>query len=80
MAKELSEAQLGMLLKMAGKKLGTDPETLRKTLESGKGEELLKKASANNDTLKKALSSQEMAEKLMRSPDAQELIKKLMKG
>lgn len=80
MAKELSEAQLNALLKLAGKKLGTDPQTLRKTLESGKGEDLLKKASANNDTLQKALSNQELAEKLMRSPEAQELLKKLMKG
>lgn len=80
MAKDISETQLNMLLKMAGKKLGTDPETLRKTLESGKGEDLLKKASGNSSTLKDALNNQALADKLMRSPEAQELIKKLTKG
>lgn len=53
MAKEISEAQLNALLKLAGKKLGTDPNTLRKTLESGNADNLLKGAASKNDSLKK---------------------------
>lgn len=55
MAKELSQAQINALLKMAGKKLGTDPETIRKSLENGNVDNLLK--NSNNDQLKQALGN-----------------------
>ena len=80
MAKEISETQLNALLKLAGKKLGTDPNTLRKTLESGNADNLLKGAASKNDSLKKALNDPAIAEKLMKSPQAMELIRKLTEG
>jgi hypothetical protein len=80
MANEFSQAQFNMLLKMAGKKLGTDPETLRKALESGNADMLLKQAKGQNDQLKQVLSNPELASKLMDSPQAKELLKKLMGG
>ena len=80
MANEFSQAQLNMLLKMAGKKLGTDPETLRKALENGTADALLKQSKGQNDQLKQVLSNPELASKLMASPQAKELLKKLMGG
>ncbi len=80
MANEFSQAQFNMLLKMAGKKLGTDPGTLRKALESGNADMLLKQAKGQNDQLKQVLSNPELASKLMDSPQAKELLKKLMGG
>ncbi len=80
MANEFSQAQLNMLLKMAGKKLGTDPETLRKALENGNADALLKQSKGRNDQLKQVLSNPELASKLMDSPQAKELLKKLMEG
>ena len=80
MANNLSQAQLNMLLKMAGKKLGTDPDTLRKTLENGGADALLKQSKGSNDQLKQVLSNPELASKLMESPQAKELLKKLMEG
>ena len=80
MANEFSQAQLNMLLKMAGKKLGTDPETLRKVLENGNADALLKQSKGRNDQLKQVLSNPELASKLMDSPQAKELLKKLMEG
>lgn len=80
MANEFSQAQLNMLLKMAGKKLGTDPETLRKALENGNADALLKQSKGQNDQLKQVLSNPELASKLMDSPQAKELLKKLMGG
>ena len=80
MANEFSQAQLNMLLQMAGKKLGTDPETLRKTLENGNADVLLKQSKGQNDQLKQVLSNPELASKLMDSPQAKELLKKLMGG
>ena len=80
MANEFAQAQLNMLLKMAGKKLGTDPETLRKALENGNADALLKQSKGRNDQLKQVLSNPELASKLMDSPQAKELLKKLMEG
>ena len=80
MANEFSQAQLNMLLKMAGRKLGTDPETLRKALENGNADALLKQSKGQNDQLKQVLSNPELASKLMDSPQAKELLKKLMGG
>ena len=80
MANEFSQAQLNMLLKMAGKKLGTDPETLRKALENVNADALLKQSKGQNDQLKQVLSNPELASKLMDSPQAKELLKKLMGG
>ena len=80
MANEFSQAQLNMLLKMAGKKLGTDPETLRKALENGNADAFLKQSKGQNDQLKQVLSNPELASKLMGSPQAKELLKKLMGG
>ncbi len=80
MAKELSQAQLNLLLKMAGKKLGTNPETLRKALESGNADYLLNQTKGSNDQLKQLISNPELANKLMESPQAKELLKKLMEG
>lgn len=80
MANEFSQAQLNMLLKMAGKKLGTDPETLRKALENGNADALLKQSKGRNDQLKQVLSNPELVSKLMDSPQAKELLKKLMEG
>lgn len=80
MANDFSQAQLNMLLKMAGKKLGTDPETLRKALENGNADALLKQSKGRNDQLKQVLSNPELASKLMDSPQAKELLKKLMEG
>ena len=80
MANEFSQAQLNMFLKMAGKKLGTDPETLRKALENGNADALLKQSKGQNDQLKQVLSNPELASKLMDSPQAKELLKKLMGG
>lgn len=77
MANELSQAQLNILLKMAGKRLGTDPETLRKTLESGNAETLLKQTKGSNEQLMQALSNPQIAQKLMNSPKAKEFLKKL---
>ena len=80
MANEFSQAQLNMLLKMAGKKLGTDPETLRKALENVNADALLKQSKGQNDQLKQVLSNPELASKLMDSPQAKEQLKKLMGG
>lgn len=79
MAKEISQQKLRALLEAAGKKLGTDPETLRRALESGDAGSLLGPAHAD-EGLRRALSDPEAAKKLLGTPGAQALLKKLMEG
>ena len=68
------------LLKAAAGRMGTDPETLRRRLESGELENSIKNASAGNESMQKlkaALSDPKAAEKLMNDPRAAEILKNL---
>lgn len=72
--------QLDALLKIAGKKLGTTPERLKSQLESGKFDNAMGNMSqSQSEMFKKALSDPEFAKKLLSTPQAQELYKKLGK-
>lgn len=67
------------LLKAASKKLGTDPETLKKAAQSGDINSALK--NLNSEDAKKIqniLSNKDMASKLLSSPQAQQILKKLL--
>lgn len=78
--KNYSEKQINDLLAMASKKMGTDPDNLRRKLENGKLDDFVKSTNAKgSDQLKQALSNPEMAKKILNTPAAQALIKKLMK-
>lgn len=68
------------IIKNAAEQLGKSPEEIKKALENGN----LKKAIGNLSEsqaaqLNKALSNEEYAKKILSSPQAQALIKKLMK-
>ena len=70
---------LGTLLKAAAGKLGTDPETLKRRLESGELEKSIMNASPENEGMRKlkaALSDPETAKKLLRDPRAAAILKK----
>jgi len=77
-AENFSDRQLETLLKLAGKRLGTDPEVLKKALKNGSAEDLAGRT--GNETLKKALSDPKLAAELLRSPQAKALLKKLTEG
>ncbi len=69
----------GTLLKAAAGKLGTDPETLKRRLESGELEKSIMNSSPENEgmqKLKAALSDPETAKKLLRDPRAAAILKK----
>ena len=78
MAENFSDRQLEQLLKLAGKRLGTDPGALKEALKNGSTEAFA--AHAGNETLKKALSDPKLAAELLRSPQAKALLKKLTEG
>jgi hypothetical protein len=76
---EPSPKVLETLLKAASAKLGTDPETLRRSLENGSLEKSIKNAPADSEGMKKlkqALSDPKTARQLMNDPRAAEILKR----
>ncbi len=75
---KMNQNQYNGLLNLASKKLGTTPEELQAQLESGSFE---KAVSGMNPTdskrLKEALANPKVAEKILSTPQAQEIYKKL---
>ncbi len=66
------------LIKTASKKLGTDPQALKKQIDSGNLEDIMKSLSpAQTQGLQQILNNPMLAQKLMDSPQAKEMIKKL---
>ena len=58
--------------------MGTTPESLKKDIQSGNLSQLTKGMSDDEKAkLNQALSNKEMTEKILSSPEAQDIIKKL---
>ena len=72
-------SQLDDLVALVSKKLGTDPEKLKKAAQSGRAQETLKNLeSKESQKLKQILSDKEATAKLLSTPKAQQLLKKLL--
>lgn len=73
---------LNRLLSMASKKLGCTPDQLREQLESGQLEQSIKNSNPTDPSMakfKQMISDPKAAEKLMKDPNAAEILKKLNK-
>ena len=76
----INKKKIAALLSIASKKLGTSPENLKAQLESGSFDKALGNLpQAQQAKLKKALSDPKTAEKMLGTPQAQEIYKKLQK-
>lgn len=68
------------LLKNAAKQMGTTPDELEKALNSGDFKKAMGKLSnEQSQQITKALQNEEFAKKLLSTPQAKALIKKLIK-
>jgi len=75
---KISPEQLNEMLKMASKHLGTDPETLKSKLQSENVGDVVKNMkNSEASKIQKFLKNPKLAQQLLNSPQAQELIKKL---
>ncbi len=74
----ISPKGMDALINMVSKKMGTSSDSLKKDLQSGNIDNLTKGMN-NNDAqkLKEALSNKELTQKVMSSPEAQALMRKL---
>lgn len=78
--KNLSQEQVNKLLDMASKTIGTQPSKLRSQLENGSIENVIKGLDPNQaKQLKNALSNPFIAQKLLNSKKAQQIINNLSK-
>ena len=76
----IDSKKMAALLSIASKKLGTSPENLKAQLESGSFEKALGNLPAQQQQkLKKALSDPKTAEKMLGTPQAQQIYKNLQK-
>lgn len=67
------------LINSAAKHLGTDPDSLKSAVQSGSVDNLLSNMKPEDAAkIKSFLSDKAATEKLMKSPQVQELMKKLM--
>ena len=77
----MDQKKLDSLLQAVSQKLGMPPEQLRKELSEGKFDAALKRMnSADAAKFSQALQNPGMVEKLMSTPQAQALYKKLTGG
>lgn len=77
----MSPEQLNALLNAAAKTTGTDVDTMKSAVESGNiGGLLGSLRPEDSEKVQKILSDKSAAEKLLSTPQAQEIIKKLLGG
>ncbi|HHY52073.1 MAG TPA: hypothetical protein GX499_02365 [Clostridiales bacterium] len=74
----LSETNKNLLLKLAQQKLGADPEQLRKQLDAGNTEELLKNLDPKTQAkVSSLLQNPQALNALLQNPQVQNLLKNL---
>lgn len=68
------------LLKQAGGRIGMDPQSIAKNASNGKLENLISRMKPDEASrFKEALANPKLAEQILKSPQAQMLMKKFMK-
>lgn len=68
------------MIEMASRKLGVSPEKLKNSLSGGNMEDMISNMrTEDREKLKSILQNKELREKLMKSPEAAELLKKMKK-
>lgn len=74
-----SAEQLDVLFKAAAKSTGTDPQKLKKAVEEGNMDGVLGSMRPSDSAkLKQILGNKAATEKLLSTPQAQQLLKKIM--
>jgi len=70
---------INQLINEAGKRAGVDPGSLKRTIDSGKLDDLLAKMDQKDaDKFRKIVQSPELARQLLKTPQAQKLIQQFM--
>ena len=71
---------LNDLIQEAGRRSGVDPASLKRTIDSGKLDDLAAKMKPKDaERLRQVLSIPKLAEQMLKTPQAQQLIRQFMK-
>jgi hypothetical protein len=71
---------LNDLIQEAGRRSGVDPASLKRTIDSGKLDDLAAKMKPKDaERLRQVLSNPKLAEQMLKTPQAQQLIRQFMK-
>lgn len=78
----MNNNDLNKMMKNAQQKTGIDMQKMKQAADNGKLDDFINKNLSTDATkqLKNVLSNKEVAEKLLSTPQAKELMKKLMEG
>ncbi len=77
---DLSKEKLDLLLSIAGRKLGSNPQDLKKQLENGAFDQAIKNLNPNQSAkINRVLSNPKEMEQLLNQPKVKELLNSLMK-
>ena len=77
----LSKEQMDQLIKMASQKTGADESELKKGMDAGSADGILKNLKPEQAAkVQQVLSDKEMTEKILSSPQAKMLLSKFFKG
>lgn len=78
----MNNNDLNKIMKNAQQKTGIDMQKMKQAADSGKLDDFINKNLSSDATkqLKSVLTNKEAAEKLLSTPQAKELMKKLMEG
>ena len=71
---------LNDLIQEAGRRSGVDPASLKRAIDSGKLDDLAAKMKPKDaERLRQVLSNPKLAEQMLKTPQAQQLIRQFMK-
>lgn len=71
---------LNDLIQEAGRRSGVDPASLKRTIDSGKLDDLAAKMKPKDaERLRQVLGNPKLAEQMLKTPQAQQLIRQFMK-
>ena len=76
----LSPKQIDGLLKMAGSRLGRDPQQLRQQLESGNLQQITQGMNPQQQQVAEILKDPQAIARFVETPQVQQMIAQLMKG
>lgn len=80
MNRNLNEKQLNLLSKLAKQKTGLDVNEMKQSVENGSFDKFLNQNMDENaaNQLKRVLTDKKAAEEMLNTPEAKELLRKLM--
>lgn len=80
MNRNLNEKQLNLLSKLAKQKTGLDVNEMKQSVENGSFDQFLNQNMDENaaNQLKRVLTDKKAAEEMLNTPEAKELLRKLM--